>query len=144
MNDISNLSRVFIYVILAIMALFCGIVAWWQINVVKGKAMKNPDGSFDDWHEQPVFYGIAIADLVVACPVNLLGIVMVFIAPQWGFFLLTMISFWWIWANIMTTATSLRFHKPKITLVWFISFPFGTLVGLAYVIWAMIHFEKIF
>ena len=144
MSNFSLFSQVTLYIILTIMAVFSVIIAWWQFRVVRGKAMKNADGSFDDWHEQPLFYGIAIADLAAACPVNLPGIVLVFAAPRWGFFLLTMISFWWIWANIMTTATSLRFHKPEITLTWLISFPFGTLVGLIYVFWAVAHIDRIF
>jgi len=28
------------------------IVFLWQIMVMKGKAMKNTDGSVDDWHNQ--------------------------------------------------------------------------------------------
>jgi hypothetical protein len=44
----------------------------------------------------------------------------------------------------MTTATSLRFEKPKFTLNWIIAFPFGTLVGLAYLAWVVIHFDFIF
>lgn len=38
-------------------------------------------------------------------------------------------------ANIMTTVTSLRLEKPKITFIRFETFPFGSLVGLAYIVW---------
>jgi hypothetical protein len=106
--------------------------------------MKNPDGSFDSWHEQKIHYGIAFADIFLACPVNIAGIVLVFVCSRWGCFLLTLVSFWWIWANTMTTTTSLKFEKPKITLNWIIAFPFGILVGLAYIVWTIVHFDTIF
>ncbi|KPK13396.1 MAG: hypothetical protein AMJ56_01955 [Anaerolineae bacterium SG8_19] len=67
-----------------------------------------------------------------------------FVSPRWGHYLLAWVSFWFVWANIMTTATSLRFEKPKITLIWFIVFPFGTLVGLAYFAWTVVHFDTIY
>jgi hypothetical protein len=63
---------------------------------------------------------------------------------RWGFYLLALVSFWFVWANMMTTVNSLRFEKPKITLNWFIVFPFGILVGLAYIAWTLIHFDTIY
>jgi hypothetical protein len=106
--------------------------------------MDNPDGSSDDWHEQKILYGIAFADIFLACPASILGIVLVFVSPRWGFYLLALVSFWFVWANIMTTVTSLRFEKPKITLMWFIAFPFEILIGLAYIGWTLIHFDRIY
>ena len=44
----------------------------------------------------------------------------------------------------MTTATSLRFHNPKITLMWFIVFPLGMLVGVATLIWTVMHFVAVY
>ena len=139
-----NLSQLSLYVILGLMGFISLIVFWWQLNVIKGKAMKNPDGSVDDYHEQKIFYGIAVADLLLSIPATIAGIIMIFIAPPWGHFLLTLASFWFVWANIMTSATSLKFAKPKISVAWFITFPFGTLTGLAYIIWVILHFETIF
>jgi hypothetical protein len=144
MQELSFLSQVSLYVIMGIMGLLCIIIWDWQIKVLKGKAMKNPDGSFDNWHEQKTHYGIAIADIFLACPVNILGIILVFVSPRWGYYLLGLVSFWWVWANFMTTATSLRFEKPRINLMWFIVFPFGILVGLAYIIWTIVNFDIIF
>jgi hypothetical protein len=43
-----------------------------------------------------------------------------------------------------TTGTSLRFQKPKITLAWFIVFPFGTVVSLTYFLWTLFHFDIIY
>jgi hypothetical protein len=40
----------------------------------------------------------------------------------------------------MTTVTSLRFEKPRITAESLLVFPFGTLVGAFYLIWILIHF----
>ena len=144
MQELSLFSQVSLYVLLGIMGLFCLIIWDWQVKVLKGKAMKNPDGTSDNWHEQKSHYGIAFADIFFACPVNIAGIVLVFVCPRWGYFLLAFVSFWWVWANIMTTTTSLRFEKPKITFNWIIAFPFGILIGLAYIVWTIVHFEFIF
>lgn len=144
MQELSFISQVSLYVLMGIMGLICPIVWGWQIMVLKGKPMKNPDGSFDNWHEQKTHYGIALADIFLACPVNIVGIVLVFVSPRWGYYLLALVSFWWVWANIMTTTTSLRFEKPKITLNWFIVYPFGILVGLAYIVWTVVHFDTIY
>ena len=144
MQELSLISQVSLYVLLGIMGLICPIVWGWQIMVLRGKPMKNPDGSFDNWHKQKTHYGIALADVFLACPVNIAGIVLVFVSPRWGYYLLALVSFWWVWANTMTTTTSLRFEKPKITLNWLITYPFGILVGLAYIVWTIVHFDTIF
>jgi len=144
MQDLSILSQISLYALLGIMGLYCLMVFGWQMMVLKGKALKNADGSFDCWHKQKSHYGIAFADIILACPVNIVGIVLVFITPRWGYYLLALVSFWWVWANIMTTATSLRFEKPMMTLSWFITFPFGALVGLAYILWTVVHFDAIY
>ena len=130
--------------LLGIMGLINLILWGWQIQVFKGKAMKNPDGSVDSWHEQKIVYGIAFADIFIACPVTIAGIILVFVSPRWGFFLVAMVAFWWVWSNTMTTATSLRFEKPRITLNWIVVFPFGILVGLACIIWTILHFDVCF
>ncbi|MDH5734396.1 MAG: hypothetical protein OEY88_11550 [Candidatus Bathyarchaeota archaeon] len=128
-----ELSQVILYILLASMGFYAIIVLWFQINVFRGKAMKNPDGPVDSWHEQKIFYGIASADIFLSVPVTFVGIIMVFVSPRWGYYLLTLVSFWFLWANIMTTATSLRFEKPKISISWFIAFTSGALIGLAYI-----------
>jgi hypothetical protein len=138
------MANIILYSILACMSLIIIVVLWWQIQVLKGKAMKNPDGAFDDWHEQKIFFGIAIADIFVAIPTTLAGIIMILINIHWGFYILALASFWFFWSNIMTTTTSLRFEKPKMTIEWFIVYPFGTLVGLAYIIWSIIYFDMIY
>jgi hypothetical protein len=133
-----------LYVLLGIMGLINLILWGWQIQVLKGKPIKNPDGSVDSWNEQKILYGMAVADIWIACPVTLAGIVLVFVWPRWGFYVLAMVAFWWVWSNTMTTATSLRFEKPKITLNWIIVFPFGILVGLALIVWTILHFNFCF
>jgi hypothetical protein len=144
MLELTLVSQVILYVILGLMALYSLPIWVWQIRVLSGKAMKNPDGSYDNWHEQKTHYGIAIADAFLACPANIAAIILVFIAPRWGYYLLALVSFWWIWANIMTTSTSLRFEKPKITLNWIIVFPSGAFIGLAYILWTVVHFHTIY
>ena len=142
--ELSPLSQISLYVVLALIGLLALVVWGWQIMVMKGKTMNNPDGTADDWHEQKTLYGIAFADVFLACPASLAGIVLVFVSARWGFYLLTMVSFWLVWANIMATVTSLRFEKPKITFNWFIVFPFGILVGLAYIVWSILNFDAIY
>ena len=144
MQELSLFSQISLYVLLALYGLLALIIWGWQVMVLKGKAMKNPDGSVDDWHEQKTHYGMAFADVFLACPATIVGIVLVFVSPRWGYYLLALVSFWYVWANIMTTATSLRFEKPRINLVWFITFPFGSLLGLAYIVWTLVHFDNIY
>jgi hypothetical protein len=144
MQELSQIARISLYLLLALIGLFALLIFAWQIQVLRGKAMDNPDGSVDDWHEQKIFYGVAVADIFLACPLCFVGIVLVFITPRWGFYLLSWVSFWYVWANIMTTATSLKFEKPKITPNWILVFPLGILVGLVYFIWTLIHFDIIY
>lgn len=143
MQELSPFSEISLYVLLGIMGFICLIIWIWQFRVLKGKAMKNPDGSSDSWREQKTHFGIAFADVFVACPLNIAGIILIFASPKLGHFLLAMVSFWWVWANTMTTSTSIRFWKPKINLSWFIAYPFGILVGLAYIVWSAIHVDMI-
>jgi len=138
------MANIILYLILACMGIIIIVVLWWQIQVLKGKAMKNPDGTYDDWHKQKLFYGIAIADIFVAIPFTFAGIIMIILKMHMGFYILALPSFWFIWANIMTTSTSLHFENPKITISWFIVYPFGIIVGIAYFIWSIIYFNLIF
>ncbi|MFH0789635.1 MAG: hypothetical protein V2B13_18750 [Pseudomonadota bacterium] len=145
MPELSLLSQISLYVLLVLMGLFALLVWGWQFMILRGKSFKNPDGSMDDWHEQKTHYGIAFADVFVACPANIIGILLVFLYPRWGYYLLALVSFWWIWANVMTTATSLRFYNPRHSLIiWLLGYPFGILVGLAYIVWTIIHFNAIY
>ena len=91
--------------------------------------MDNPDGSADDWAEQPSHFGIAIADVCFACPASLAAVVLSIVAPRVGLYPLGAVGFWFIWANNMTTATSVRFHGPKLTISWWVTFPAGAVLG---------------
>ena len=144
MQELSLVSQISLYVLMALIGGYALLLVGWQAMVLKGKAMKNPDGSSDDWHEQKTHYGIAFADLVWACPLSIAGIVLVFVEPRWGYYLLALVSFWFVWANTMTTSTSLRFEQPNINLNWLLVFPSGILVGLAYIVWTVIHFDIIY
>ena len=142
--DIPLIGQVILYIIIVLFGLLAIIVFGWQIMVLRGKSMKNADGSVDDWHEQKLFYGIALADITIAIPVTFIGIALIFAGWRIGYYLTGLASFWFLWTNIMGTATSLRFEKPKISLNWFIVFPFGAIVALAYIIWSLIYFQEIF
>jgi len=142
--ELSLSSRIILFTLLVLIALITCIVYWAQIGCVRGKPFENPDGTKDDWREQKVFYGIAWADILLACPMSISALVLIFLAPQWGFFLMGMVSFWFLWANVMTTITSLRFEKPEITFQWFVVFPFGAVVGLSFLAWMVAHFDLVF
>ena len=69
---------------MAIMGVFALLIGPWQATVLRGKAMRNPDGSSDDWAEQKTHYRIAVADLFLACPATILGIPLVLLGSRWG------------------------------------------------------------
>jgi hypothetical protein len=142
MQQLSLLSQVVLYVAVNLLWIVSMLLWSMQIQILRGGSFQNPDGSRDDWHEQKMFYGIAFADVFVACPSNIAGIILVFLYPRWGYYLLALVSFWWVWANVMTTATSLRFCSPKQHfMMWLVGYPFGILLGLAYIAWTIVHFE---
>jgi hypothetical protein len=137
-------SRISLYILLSVITVFTLLVLWAQVGCIRGKPIENPDGTKDDWREQKIFYGIAWADILVACPTSLVAVIMIFAVPRLGFYMMGPVSFWFVWANVMTTATSLRFEKPRITLQWIIVFPLGAVIGLAYVTWMLVHFDTIY
>lgn len=137
-------SQISLYVLLALTGLFSLLIFGWQIMILRGKAMRNPDGTTDDYHKQKTHFGIAFADVFLACPLSFIAIVLVFLNPRWGFYLLTMVAFWFVWANLMNTVTSLKFENPKLTLIWLIVYPTGIFIGLATILWTVIHFDIIF
>ena len=144
MSTYPLISQISLYFLLAMLGTLALVIALCQYRVLRGEALKNPDGSVDDWHEQKAHYGMAFADVFVACPVTLAGIVLVVDGSRWGFYLLTLSAAWLVWTNVMTTANSLHFEKPRINLVWLITFPLGGLIGLTWIIWTVIHFDRIF
>lgn len=144
LEALSATSRFALYVILGLIGILTLIIGWAQLGIIRGKPFKNPDGTADDWREQKIFYGIAVADLTVACPLSLVSLRLTFAAPRLGLFLLAGVSVWLVWSNVMTTVTSLRFEKPRITTEWLIVFPFGAAIGLAYLVWILVHFDTIY
>ena len=140
---LSLVSKIVLYADIGVMGLLGILLFFWQINVLRGKAMKNPDGSVDDFREQKVLYGMALMDLVLAVPVTLLGVVLIFAGQPVGLFVTAMTAFWFVWINGAFTVTSFRFQKPKMTLMWFIVYPFGAIVGLVYLVWFFVHLEEI-
>ncbi|WP_440955932.1 hypothetical protein ACSAZK_02965 [Methanosarcina sp. Mfa9] len=142
--EITFTGKVILYAILFLFGLYIIPLFGWQIMVLRGRSMKNPDGSVDDWHEQKLFYGIALADIIITVPVTLTGIALIFAGWRAGYYLTGLVSFWFLWTNVMTTATSLRFENPKISFNWLITYPFGAVLGLAYIIWSLVYFQGIF
>ncbi|UCH74584.1 MAG: hypothetical protein JSU82_01645 [Rhodospirillales bacterium] len=144
MQNLSIASQLTLYGLLALIGLFALLLLVWQIRVLRGEAMPNPDGSIDDWRQQKILFGLAFADVLLVCPATLAAIALAFLAPRWGHLLLAMIGFWLVYINFATTATSLRFETPKITLSWLLVFPAGAVLGLAYLAWAAAHFDAVF
>jgi hypothetical protein len=142
--EIPLIGKIILYIIIVLFGLICIYLLRWQITVLRGKSMTNPDGTVDNWHDQKLYYGIALADITIAVPVTFIGIVLIFFGWRMGYYITGFTCFWFLWANVMTTATSLRFEKPKITFNWLIAFPFGAILGLAYIIWSLIYFQEIF
>ena len=140
----SPLGKIILYTDLLLMGLMALAIWVWQLLVLRGRPLKNCDGSVDSWQEQKVLYGMALADLVVAVPATLLGIFLIFKGWGLGYYLTGLASFWWLWANVMTTANSLRFEKPKITFMWLVTFPLGAILGGIYILWSIVHFWEIF
>jgi hypothetical protein len=143
MVELSFISQISLYVIVGLIGLLAIVLFIWQIGVLRGRELPNPDGTVDSYREQKTLYGVAVADIFISCPASLLACVLMFVSPRWGHYLLAIVSFWFIWVNTATTVTSLRFARPKVTLMWFIVFPFGILVGLAYLVWAVLNFDSI-
>ena len=83
MPELSLFSQISLYLILILIGLLTLFIWDWQIMILKGKAIKNPDGSTDDWQEQKTHYGIAFADAFLACPVSIAGIILVLIGSRW-------------------------------------------------------------
>ena len=133
--ELPQVYRIWLYVEVVILLLYSALVSIWQIQVLRGRSMANPDGSTDDWHRQASQYGMAFADVMLACPLAIVSLVMILANPHLGFYLLGMVGFWLVWANTATTVTSLRFHRPKLTAEWVLVFPFGAVVGLAALMW---------
>jgi hypothetical protein len=144
MSQLSTISVLTLYVLTGLFGLYFLLLLWWQVKVLQGRAMKNPDGSSDDWREQKTHYGIALADVVLACPLALVGTVLVFVGSRWGVLIMALEAYFFIWVNLVTTATSLRFMRPKLNFTWMMVFPFGSILGLVYLVWIALHFRVVF
>ena len=142
--DLPLLSVITLYALLVFVTFLVLVLLWWQVQVIAGKRMPNTDGTFDDWHEQNVIFGHTVADIFFACPLGIATVVLILLGSVWGFFLLPMVGFWFVYANTITTATSLRFARPKLTVMWFIIFPLGILVGVAILVWTAVHFRAVY
>lgn len=143
--DIPLAGRIVLYLIIVPFGLVTIMLWFWQLMIFRGKTFKNPDGSVDSWHDQKLTYGIAVADLTVAAPTTLIGIGLIFAGWRLGYYLMGLASFWGLWANAMTTATSIRFENPRQSpVVWFLAYPGCFLLSLAYIGWSIWYFPELF
>lgn len=143
--DIPLAGRVVLYVIIIPFGIVCVLLWWWQLMIFRGKTFKNPDGSVDSWHDQKLTYGIAVADITISVPTALIAIVLIFMNWRLGYYLMGLAQFWNLWANAMTTATSIRFENPRLHFVpWLLGYPVCLLMGLAYLGWSIYYFPELF
>jgi hypothetical protein len=87
---------------------------------------------------------MALADILLAIPLTLAGVALVFLGVKIGFYIMGMVSFWFLWINLATTLTSVRFERPRFTFSWFLVFPLGAILGLVYILWSLAHFTAVF
>ena len=144
MQDIPVVSIVILYILLGLFGIYFVLLWGWQLMVFRGKRLKNVDGSYDDWHEQKMDYGFAFSDLVLGCPIGILGVVLAFFQFQFGFYIMSMVSFWFLWVNLGTTVTSLKFQNSKLNFSWFMTFPFGAIMSLAFIVWSMVYYDVVY
>jgi hypothetical protein len=141
--ELSLVSKLVLYLDVGLMGVIALLLFRWQMTVLQGRAMKNPDGSVDDWHDQKILFGIAMADLLLAVPLTMAGVVLIYLGWKIGFYIMGLASFWFLWINTATTVTSLRFQKPRFTFNWFLVFPVGAILGLIYIVWSLVHIELV-
>ncbi|MBT3224302.1 MAG: hypothetical protein HN348_34985 [Proteobacteria bacterium] len=51
---------------------------------------------------------------------------------------------WFVWVNIATTVSIIKFHKPKANFEWLFSYPGLVALGLAFLVWEFVHWNTIF
>jgi hypothetical protein len=141
MADLSLASKIAHWAMVGVLDLGLLVLWGWQLQVFRGRRMKSPDESFDDWHDQPLCYGIALADMTISVPAALLATVLMIRDAAVGFFLYGAVAFWSLWVNLVTTAVSLRFHRPRPTFFWIFAYPFQVALALAYLVWLLVHFR---
>ena len=73
MAELTASSRIIGYILITLLGIFTLLVWWAQVEVLRGGAFRNPDGTVDDWHEQKVIFGISLADVFLACPAGAAG-----------------------------------------------------------------------
>jgi hypothetical protein len=63
MQTLPLLSQIIFYVLLALIGLMTLLIWGFQIQVLRGKDMSNPDGTVDSWHEQKIFSNLDASSL---------------------------------------------------------------------------------
>ena len=124
-----------LFVVFLLFAVYIVALGYWQIMVLLGNPMANPDGTVDSLAD-PLFFGFAVADLAVMIPAAILGIVGMLMQKKWGLFLSAMFSFLIFYMSFAVTASSLWSNGFNvITLEWLLLFPSGCVVAVAFWIW---------
>ncbi len=122
-------------IVILLFAAYIIVLGYWQVMVVLGNPMANPDGTVDTIAE-PLTFGFVLADLAVAIPIGILGIIGMLLQKKWGLILSAMFSFFLFYMNVAGTAASLwGGGTDVITLEWLLIYPSGCVVGLAFWIW---------
>ena len=124
-----------LFVVFLLFAVHIIALGYWQIMVLLGNPMANPDGTVDTIAE-PLTFGFALADLAIAIPVAILGIVGMLLHKKWGLILSAMFTLFLFYMNFAGTAASLWGSGfDVITLEWLLLYPAGCVVAIAFWIW---------
>jgi hypothetical protein len=143
--EISITARIILYVIIVPFALISAALWFYQLMIFRGKSYKNPDGSMDGWEHQRLCYGTALGDIIYSIPLTLTASVFIFTGWRIGYYLMGLAASWCVYINIVTTSTSIRFEKPKESLLlWFFTYPFCAFLGAAYIAWSLYYFPVLF
>ena len=144
MLELSLTSQVILYGSLAFYLVYAGLILYWQPKIARGEKVLRPDGSYDDIGTQPELWGLALANIFLVFPVIIIGIIFILLNHRMGYYLMALVSFWALHVHLANTATSLKIHKPKMSLSWFFVSPLYGIIGLVYVIWSMLYFDVIY
>ncbi|MCP4231284.1 MAG: hypothetical protein GY771_14200 [bacterium] len=126
------IGLLFVFLLFAVYIVALG---YWQIMVLLGNPMANPDGTVDTI-ANPLTFGFALADLALAIPVAILGIVGMLLQKKWGLFLSAMFTFLMFYMHFAVTASSLWGGGfDVITLEWLLLFPSGCVIAVIFWIW---------
>lgn len=142
-ETLSLTARIILYIIMAVYAVVVVGLFDYQYKVVRRKVPVLPGAEPDDWHKYPMLYGGGLADVSINCPTVIIGLILILFNYWLGYYLVAMATSILIWC-FGFIFFEIKFHKPKITFMWFVSFVLPPLTGLTFLIWTLVYFDAIY